>query len=39
MNWKVYNEFAWTEHILANPESYEEEGEYKLKVFIGNIMV
>jgi len=25
MNWKVYNELAWVENVLAAPESYEEE--------------
>ena len=25
MNWTVYNDLAWIEHILAAPETYEEE--------------
>ena len=25
MKWTVYNDLAWTEHILAPPESYEDE--------------
>ncbi len=25
MNWMAYNEFAWTDDILAPPETYEEE--------------
>ena len=24
MNWKAYNELAWTDIILAPPETYEE---------------
>jgi ubiquinone/menaquinone biosynthesis C-methylase UbiE len=25
MKWKAYNELAWTEYILASPESYKED--------------
>ena len=32
MDWNVYNQFAWTEHILASPESYEEEAMTYVKV-------
>lgn len=31
MNWKVYNELAWTEHILAPPEKYETEALFYIK--------
>lgn len=32
MKWKAYNRLAWTEHILASPESYEEEAMTYIKV-------
>lgn len=31
MNWKVYNELAWIDNILASPESYEEEAMTYIK--------
>ncbi len=32
MNWKAYNELAWTDKILAPPESYREEAMTYVKV-------
>lgn len=31
LNWKVYNELAWTENILAGPESYKDEAMTYIK--------
>lgn len=31
MNWTVYNDLAWTEHILAPPESYKDEAWIYIK--------
>jgi SAM-dependent methyltransferase len=32
MNWKAYNELAWTDRILAPPETYEEEALFYTKI-------
>lgn len=31
MSWTVYNDLAWTEHVLAPPETYEEEAMIYIK--------
>ena len=37
MNWKVYNDLAWTEHILATPEMYKEEALYYIELLRSHI--
>ncbi|MFW6135004.1 MAG: class I SAM-dependent DNA methyltransferase [Elusimicrobiota bacterium] len=37
MNWKAYNELAWTDTILAPPESYEEEALLYIKILKKNM--
>ena len=32
MNWKAYHELAWTEPILAPPETYQEEALFYIKI-------
>ena len=32
MNWKAYNELAWTDTILAPPETYQEEASFYLQI-------
>lgn len=39
MKWKAYNQLAWTEHILAGPESYEEEAMTYIKALKRHISV
>jgi len=39
MHWKVYEELAWTENILATPESYEEEAMTYIKAIKSHISV
>ncbi|PYZ92272.1 SAM-dependent methyltransferase [Salipaludibacillus keqinensis] len=31
MNWKAYNDLAWTEHIIASPEDYGEEADHHIQ--------
>lgn len=37
MNWNVYGQLAWTEHILSSPKSYEEEAITYVNVLQRNI--
>lgn len=37
MSWKVYNDLAWTEHILAAPETYKDEAMIYVKSLEGRV--
>ena len=37
MKWKAYNELAWTDTILAPPESYEEEVSFYTRILKKNL--
>jgi SAM-dependent methyltransferase len=39
MRWNVYNELAWTEHILTSPEAYENEALIYIKALKSRITV
>ncbi|MDD4362682.1 MAG: class I SAM-dependent methyltransferase [Atribacterota bacterium] len=32
MNWRVYNDLAWTEHIISSPEEYKDEALYYIDI-------
>jgi hypothetical protein len=31
-DWKAYNEFAWTEDLLADPAGYEEVADHEIEL-------
>lgn len=37
MDWKAYNELAWTDTILAPPENYQEEASFYIKILKKNM--
>lgn len=37
MNWMAYNELAWTDDILAPPETYEEEALFYVQAIKNRI--
>lgn len=37
MSWTVYNDLAWTEHILAPPETYEDEAMIYINSLEGRV--
>jgi len=37
VDWKAYNELAWTDTILASPENYQEEASFYIKILKKNM--